>query len=225
MRPPPTHLAPLTAIATLLAWASPSYAQQGFSDGWEPQADVVDYSDSFTGQFTGVEARFLLSNGEGEGLEGWGVDVGPRVAFPMGLGDFRLAYRYDALGAPEAPGGASTTHSVGGSFAVHPLYLLLLGSDWISYVAGSLYLDVGLGGQYSALTVGDETRATPGFFWSWGGGIDVPLWDPDVGWAPWVNVSYRNHRGLGPDGAGEARWDSTHSLMLGLGLRFNRLPW
>ncbi len=219
------HLAAALALSASLLLPAFAAAEDGFSDGWKPEPDVVDYSDSFVGQFTGLDARLLLSNTEGEGLEGWGVDAGARFSFPIYLGDIRLAYRYDALGAPDAAGGALTTHSFGGTFALHPGYLLLLGSDWLSYVAASIYLDAGLGGQFSELRLGDETQSSPGFFWSWGGGVDIPLWDPDAGWAPWVNVSYRNHRGLGPDGLGDARWESTHSLMLGLGFRVNRLLW
>ena len=219
-----THALTIAATLSLLAASSPALAD-GFDDGWEPDDHVVDYSDGFVGQFTGVDARLLLSNAEGTGLEGWGVDAGVRFAFPIYLGDFRLSYRHDALGAPGVPGGSLTSHSVGGNLAFHPLYLFLLGSDWLAYVAGSFYLDAGFGGQYVTRELGDESESSPAFFWNWGAGVDVPLLDPDVGWAPWLNVSYRNHRGLAPGPGDALEWTSTHSLMLGIGFRVNRLLW
>lgn len=128
------------------------------------------YSQYFNGSFWDVSAR-----GGASDLEGWSVDAGIRQSFPMYLGDTRLSYRRDFFS-----GGDVDTIHVG--FGLHPLYVVLLGSDWLSYVVASFYAELGAGA-----TIEDGVHPA----WNVGVGIDFPLWDPDTGMAPWLNVLYR----------------------------------
>lgn len=216
------------AMWTFVACATPTtaHAESPFSDGWMPE-NAQAYSPYYNGMFTGLGARYGLHNIGGNDYGGWGVEVGPRMSFPMLIGDIRTRYRYDALTSTSADNvGDITVHSVGVEGSLHPLYLLLLGSDWISYIGASLSLDLGLGMQYASRTAPtDDALATSdfGFYWHWGAGMDIPLWDPDVGNALWLNVVYRNHRGEFDLSDDRELSLSMHSIFVGLEWRFNRL--
>lgn len=206
-------------------WSTHAHAQSPFDDGWMPE-DTRAHAPTFNGSFTSIGARlgntWLVDNP----YEGWSLEVGPRMSFPFLVGDTRLRYRYDSLTDTQGPLGDMSVHSVGLEVALHPFYLFLLGSDWISYVLGSCYLDVGMGAQLAVRSrpTGD-TRAgdDAGFYWHWGAGTDIPLWDPDQGQALWVNLLYRNHRSdfdLGPEAEVGL---SMHSVFIGLEWRVNTL--
>lgn len=202
-------------------------AAQGFDDSWQPE-HLEAYGDSFNGTFTAIEARYGLTQVGGNDYSGYSLDAGLRMAFPMYVGDMRLGYRFDDLshdGKAPDPGQIST-HSLIASLALHPLYLVLLGNDWLSYTIASLYVDLGLGAQLSwrdmkSPVSGDGFDA--GFAWHLGAGIDIPLWDADLGQAPWLNLLYRYQR-ADFDLDDERALDlHTHTLFVGLSWRFNRL--
>ena len=226
---------PLPTTAALLAMAATSFAlvPQARAQQQPPapaQEREDDYSQYYTGAFYELGARALASTAGDSDFGGLGFDVGLRGSFPMYLGDLRLAYRFDALDA-EAPTqhpGQIDQHSVGLTLNVHPLFLFLLGSDWLSYTIASFYLEVGLGAQWAsfapAASAAADTLDDAGFWWSLGLGIDIPLWDPDVGYAPWLSVLYRNHRGDFDVSEQEEIDLSLHALIVGLGWRINGLP-
>ncbi len=145
-------------VLCLLMVAAPAQAQ-------------VAYTPNFNGSFWDVSARAGLNMN----VDGWAADVGLRQAFPMHLGDTRISYRHDELNL-----GATDEVHVG--FGLHPLYVVLLGSDWFSYVIASFYLELGAG---VAINEGPHPA------WTLGAGLDIPLSDPDLGMAPWINVLYR----------------------------------
>jgi hypothetical protein len=205
----------LISALILLAIAAPaSAAAQGFEDGWLSPPPDEDQSQSFNGSFWGFGARVGPTSVADSDDGGLSFDVGPRISFPMYLGDLRLGYRQDALD------GDLTVHSLNTSLAVHPLYLVLLGNGWLWYSIASLYVDIGVGAQLA--TVADSTD--PGFVWHWGAGIDIPVWTPDAfGQALWINVLYRNQRGS-LDLPGASRDLSQRTLFLGLEWRVNTLP-
>lgn len=212
----------LTLLLTALALTLPTAAaaEEGFSDGWQPEAPASPEPQSFTGTFTDVGARAGLSRVLRTGRRGQTFDAGLRVALmPMWLGDMRLSYRFDNLA--QGDDDTITLNSLGFAFAFHPLYLLTLGSDWISYVVSSTYVEGGLGGQLGVRRAAGTRELDPGFYWHWGAGFDLPLWDPDVGHALWLNVLYRNHRADFDTGAGESLPLATHTIFLGLCWRFN----
>lgn len=205
----PTILSVLFLVASVLA-SQPAVAQE--------DEERQRYGDPFNGSFVELSVRGAPTTGPGDA---WAVDVGLRQAFPFLLGDTRVAYRYDRF----QPDGVSRleTHEVGVQGAIHPLYLVLLGSDWISYVISSLYLELGVGGHYGVADLTESTEQDFGFVWSVGAGLDIPLSDPDIGWAPWLNVLYR-YRGadfdsptLGEVGLG------AHAIFVGLAIRKNGL--
>src|SRR5690606_16742560 len=109
-----------------------------FDDGWISPSTSEEQEQSFNGSFWGFGARIGSTSVADSTIEGVSVDVGPRLSFPMYLGDLRLAYRHDALSD------GLTVHSVGPTLAVHPLYLVLLGNGWLWYTIASLYGELGV---------------------------------------------------------------------------------
>lgn len=181
-----------------------------------------DYSKFFNGSFWEVSVRGGVSAVAGEDLDAWTLDAGLRQALPMLLADTRLSYRYDRL-AGSSSAGVLEHHRVMLHGALHPFYFFLLGSDWLAYVISSPYVEVGIGGQYALLDFEARSETDLEFIWSIGGGLDIPLSDPDRGAAPWLNLLYRySASGFDlPDG-GELDTDQ-HSFIIGLGWRTNGL--
>lgn len=207
-------------------WSANAFAQSPFDDGWMPD-ETRDHAPTYNGSFTSIGARVGNTWLIDHPYEGWSIDLGPRMALPFMLTDMRLHYRYDALTDTKGALGDMSVHSMGLELAMHPFYLFILGSDWISYVAGSFYIDIGLGAQvaWRERPTHADTRASRdfGFTWHWGAGIDIPLWNPDEGQALWVNVLYHNKRAdfdLGPDAEIDL---SMHSVFIGLEWRVNTL--
>jgi hypothetical protein len=195
-----------------------------------------EYSRQYIGAFVEYSARAGASIATDAPYSGWNLDIGMRHSFPVLLGDFRVAYRYDHLtptdAAPENLADDVALlgqHSLGGFLAIHPGYLLLLGSDQLSYTLASLHAEIGFGAQYSvfepsraALDAGADYRTNIAPFVSLGVGLGIPLLDPDVGHAPWLHLVYRWHV-ADFDGDIETFDLDMHLLQLGLGWRINGL--
>jgi hypothetical protein len=210
------RISPLLLTLSLLAAAPGAARAEGFDDGWvaPPPDRTQDQEQSFNGSFWGFGARIGSTSVADSSYEGWSLDVGPRIAFPMYLGDLRLAYRHDDLGA-------LSVNSGGVSLAVHPLYLVLLGNGWLWYSIASLYVDAGVDLQFASVA----DHLDPALAFHWGVGIDIPVWTPDAfGQALWINLLYRNLRGSLelPDAA--SRSLSQHTAFIGLEWRVNTLP-
>ncbi len=204
----------------LLMLASPASAES-FDDDWQPD-DLRAYSPHYQGMFTEVGARYGLANVSSFG-QGDSFGAHARFAFPMGLGDLRLAYGLDRLTPSTITPQLTTTlqrHTLNLALGVHPFYLMMLGSGWFNYVIGGIYADVGAGPQF----ITSSARNDPGLHWHYGAGVDIPLLDPDRrGHAPWLNLAYRRVRGdidL-PQSSVDLH---THIFSIGLAWRINRLP-
>ena len=176
--------------------------------------------------FTELGAR--LGFDTGPGLKGRSVQALARAAFPMSLGDLRLAYTHHQLEGLSAEAPFSTrqrAHALTASLALHPLYLLLLKSDRFGYLAAGFYLDAGAGPRLSRVErLGADPLRELALQWSLGAGLDLPIIDPDrFGQAPWLNLSYQRqgHRLRALPAPVAIR---THSLYIGLSWRLNRLP-
>jgi opacity protein-like surface antigen len=165
----------------------------------------------------------------GPDWRGWALDAGIRHAFPLSLGDLRLSYRFDRL-TPQDDArstaraiGPLQTHGVRAHLAIHPLYLFMFWSDGFGYLAGSFFLEVGLGLDVHTFEEDDADRSrNVRFGWSVGAGFDVPLMDPDRGSAPWLNIVYRySRRSVNPGALGQTQPLKTHTLFAGVGWRFN----
>ena len=166
------------------------------------QAQDVAYTPYFNGSFWDVSARGGLDHN----VDGWAVDVGLRQSFPMHLGDTRLSYRHDELEL-----GSSDQIHLG--FGLHPLYVVLLGSDWLSYVIASFYVELGAG-----VNISDGPHPA----WTLGTGMDIPLSDPDLGMAPWINVLYRYEWTTAQIKSADI---DRHTVFVGLAWRVSGLLW
>ncbi len=214
----------LLITTALLLLSSNAIAKDSFDDNWTPP-DAQPYSSKFQGMFTEVGVRYgrtfapHLSKGQT-------LSAHTRFAFPMSIGDVRLAYTFNHL-TPSSSQEASLTsqHQLGLHFAFHPLYLLMLGSNWLGYTLGAAYIDVGAGPQLANTSYAAHTsQRDAGLFWSVGAGIDIPLWSPEHGQAPWLNLSYQRQNTrytLQPDTSSRLHH---HNLMVGLAWKWNRLP-
>lgn len=212
-----TLLTPLATLA-LLTLLPTLAAAESFDDGWQPEG-MRAYSKQYQGMFTELGARYGLASADA--FQGDSFAAHARFAFPMSVGDFKLAYSLDRLDAT-SPGMTTSVqrHALNLALAVHPLYIFMLGSDWLSYAIGGIYIDVGAGPQLSRV----PSESDLGFHWHYGAGIDIPLFNPDrLGHAPWLNISYRRLR-ADIDLPQSSIDLHTHILALGLAWRFNRLP-
>lgn len=212
----------LVALATIVPAASHA------DDSNDPEsAEKQAYSDSFTGAFQEYSLRGAWSDGPATDYEGWSLDLGFRHSFPMLLGDARLSYRFDSL-MPERQSlpGELERHAVGAHVNLHPLYLALLGSDWLGYTIASLYFEIGGGVQYGILDTREATGEYEqdfGLFGTLGAGIDIPLWDADVGQAPWLNIVYRFQYSDFDRPASDDLVLRRHEFFVGVGWRINGL--
>lgn len=211
----PTRRASLTSIiCAVLAWASTPVAAQ--------ESQTRRYGQHYNGSFVDFSARAAYEHVVSAPYAGWSWDVGLRQALVMHLLDTRLAFREERLSPRDGVGGeAFVVRAVDVSTGFHPLYLALLLSDWLGYVAASLYVEAGLGAQFAAGQGGAESDA--GFRWHVGGGLDLPVTDPDRGWSVWLNGLYRfTWSDFDFDAGGELDLYH-HSAFAGLSLRFNGL--
>lgn len=187
----------------------------------QEEDDDRRYGQFYNGAFVDFSARAALLRASSTSYDGWSYDVGLRQAFPMHLLDTRIAYVEDRFyPRTTAQPGRFTSRSIGVWTALHPLYLALLFSDWFGYLLASLYLELGVAGQYATHSSGEGDF---GLRWSVGGGFDVPLTDPDRGWSIWANALYRyTWADYDFDAGGEIDLYH-HAGWAGLSLRFNGL--
>lgn len=217
-------------LAACLGIAGPAFADdadESSQERTEEEESTENYSDFFTGAFHEYSLRGAWSDSKQTDYEGWSLDFGVRHSFPMLLGDARISYRFDSL-TPERDDlpAEIERHALGAHVALHPLYLALLGSDWLGYTIASLYFEIGGGVHYGILdtveTRGEYERDF-GLFATLGGGIDIPLWDPDVGHAPWLNAVYRfQYSDFDRPDSATLRL-RRHQFFIGIGWRINGL--
>ncbi len=227
---PPILCALAIVVAALscagAAHADPKPASSKQANSSQASTDSPrEYSRYYTGAFVEYSVRGGASLATEAPYKGWNIDVGARQSFPMLVGDFRVAYRYDHLtGTGANTPGPMEQHSLGGYVCFHPLYLLMLGSDWLSYTVASLYAEFGGGAQIGVLNRPDtgDYQTHVGPFVSLGVGLDMPLADPDVGYAPWLNIVYRWHV-ADFDGKVETFDIDMNVLQVGIGWRINGL--
>src|SRR5690554_2318626 len=197
-----------------------------------------DYSKQYNGSFYEYSARGGLSLSSNTEYSGWNIDAGMRHVFPALLGDFRVAYRYDHLTPNKAAGEKRNSagqlthsplmqnHSVGGYLGIHPGYLLLLGNSRLAYTLASLHAEIGFGAEYSIVepseAKGGESQGKLAPFVSVGVGLNIPITNADVGYAPWIHLQYRWHVS-DFNGDVETFDVNMHILQIGLGWRVNGL--
>jgi hypothetical protein len=197
------HTSTWTLVTAYWLLASPTVHAQ--------DAEGLYYNGSF------VEVSGRAGPTYGDNLSGWTADIGMRHSFPMHLLDSRIAFRHDEL-RPSQSGAHVQQESLGLTTAFHPLYLFLLGSDRWSYTLASTYLELGSG--VDALTRHGSGAWDLGFYFSIGGGFDIPIHDPDTGSGLWINVNYRYHVGDWEENQVDIDL-SLHTLFVGLAWRNN----
>lgn len=220
---------PGDAVAALVAWAAALVVATGVVapvQAGEPAGEqraqppplTQQDPDPFNGSFREWSARGGIA-GPSEGSLGWVVDVGFRHAFPMYLGDSRVAYQFSRWSVDDQP---VDVHGLHLTMGVHPFYLALLSEGPISHALASFHIEFGVGPRY-ARGDGDDTFGLAGGL---GIGFDLPLTDPNVGQALWFNTVYRRNWSTATlDIEGESRPLHDHLLFVGLAWRINGTLW
>lgn len=195
----------------LLLFASVAHAEE--------EAEARRYGQHFNGSFFDFSPRVGLQSSTASDYNGWSWDVGVRQALVMSLLDTRVSYGEERWSAADNAGIVSRSLQVHTAF--HPLYMALLLSNWLGYVLSSWHLELGLGGHLSHAR--DLSVTDPGFRFSVGSGLDVPITDPDRGVSVWLNALYR-YNWIDFDTSRDTEINLHHHAgWLGLSLRFNGL--
>jgi hypothetical protein len=188
------------------------------------------YSAHWTGAYLGVEALsgplWLTTRGLSD-EPGWLVGARLRANHVMSLLDASLEYRvaFHNTTADAVPV-SITHHGVSLGFGLHPLFLLNLGNDWLSYALASMYLQGGLSLDFLSVALQDHPAASEaalGYFV--GGGLDLPLSPTDAPVSVWMGLSYRHHRVEVAAAPFNTRMMTSHGLLLSLSLRSPGLGW
>jgi len=182
------------------------------------------YSPYFNGDFVELSFRTGLSKlaSDPPVIEkvpesGQRFELGLRQALPMHLLDTRLALSYEVFPI-RSQDSEIALWGIDISGAFHPFYLALLFENWFAWVLASIYVEAGAGIQYATL---DNTNDV-GFSYSFGGGFDLPLWNPNHGWSLWLNGLYR-YRRLDFDNDSSEIALHNHTFFAGLAIRWNGL--
>jgi hypothetical protein len=169
----------------------------------------------------------LVANDDLHDGHGFAVSARATAAMTMQVVHLELFYTHAELQAV-AQGDACDVsgNSLGASVGVHPLFLANLLANRLGYVIASLYADLGVSAEFTAVGWRDQTRRDP---WELGthlgAGLDVPLDSADDGAAFWLGFQYRHSRmpsasaAVGADGA-----VSDDVFFVQLAYRINQLP-
>ncbi len=183
----------------------------------------------FNGSFVEYGVRSGLSSLKQRELnDAWALDAGVRHSFPMYLGDTRIAYRYDNMSGDDTQ---ITLHGIGLTFGLHPFYLALLSNNLLGHLLASTHAELGVSAQYAifertsstSLPANNMSHTDIGLAWSLGAGFDVPLWNPNFGHSPWLNVNYRYKTGKLELPQNESISLGGHTFFVGLSWRINGL--
>lgn len=185
-------LMPLAASAATPAPSDPAFTQHPDLD---PEFD--GYSNGWTGAFVGLGAfggvAWLGNSGMGDDL-GWTAGVLARMNLVLSLFDFQIDYRYSRFNTTwrDTPIGLDH-HAVGAALGVHPLFLLNLGGNRVSYALAAFYLQVGVTLDVTGVTDTRQGKSASDVDWGLnvGFGGDFPVTDPDAGNSLWIGALYR----------------------------------
>jgi hypothetical protein len=224
---------PLTVVGlVMLAIFSAPFS--AFADGpQQTSGGESDYVEERLAEspkpFNGSFGEFFLRGGplltsDDDATSGWHGDLGFRNSFPFYLGDNRLSYGYGRYDVDDRP---VQIHGLHLSLNLHPFYLVLLSSGFVSHFLASIHLELGLGPRLGLWSDdAGEAMNQFGLAWSVGGGFDLPLTNPDRGQSLWVSANYRREWtsiGFETDSVSHAVRD--HRFFLGLAWRVNGMIW
>ncbi len=178
--------------------------------------EVQAYSTFFNGDFVELSARAGVSEVSDLPKTSRLFELGIRQALPMHLLDTRLAFGLETFSGDADADVDFYSLNISGAF--HPFYLALLFENWFGWVIASLYFEAGLGAHYGI----SEGQKDFGFAYSFGAGMDFPLWNPNHGWSIWVNGLYR-YRRMDFDFSNQEIELHNHAGILGVSVRWNGL--
>ena len=153
---------------------------------------------------------------------GFVVGVASRMTGLLQLSDVELGYAL-SRSSPTGPRGevGVLRHGISATMGLHPLFLAVLGNRWSSYVLSSLHLDIGGSYHLTTLGFGGDSKTRGDIGWQWGGGLDLPLQDPNQGSSLWLGLRYRQVR-VNTDLANDRIHNvGEHQLLLTLEHRWN----
>lgn len=220
-RPAHRRAFPALVFASILAVASPIGADEPPSVQPAPDAVAPQQGDEpFNGAFTewSVRGGAVVPT---DGSRGWIGDVGFRHAFPMYVGDTRLAYQHARWDHADETVGL---HDLSVTFGLHPFFLALLSEGTVSHVLASLHLELGLGAQLARHSR-DDVEGGPGLAGSVGTGFDIPLTRPNRGDSLWINAVYRYKWSTIDLEVDEGADLHGHQIFIGLAWRNNGILW
>lgn len=180
----------------------------------EESSKTGDEPKPFSGAFYGPEAHVGYGWSRSRGDSVGSATLGFRHAFVFLLGDSRLSYSFDAAVDADGP----ERHGFWFHTCIHPAAAVILGSDWLAYTLSSPFFELGVGGLTYVDAVPEMT--TPALGWSLGGGLDIPLGNPDRGSSPWLHLLYR-HRVDATNSNVPSAQPRADVVFIGVGWRLN----
>ncbi|MCB9506147.1 MAG: hypothetical protein H6698_08610 [Myxococcales bacterium] len=137
--------------------------------------------------------------------------------------DLQLQYTRATL-HPTVGGSASsvTRQDVAGALLLHPFFLFVINSPPLAYIIANAYALFGLGAEFTAFDDPID-RTYQSYGWRVGGGIDIPVDNPNDGGGFWVGVQFQRAYVMGAPSVApigrERLWENT--LFLRLSYRHN----
>jgi hypothetical protein len=196
-------------------------------DGPGPESPSEDEPARYQGSYWALQAKvgfaYRLNAGKGE-LPGPAVGASVRVATFLSLLDVELgvlASTYEAI-APEGAGRLRVQRlSLGGEAHLHPLLTTILKNSTLWYILAGIYGSIGIDLDLTFEPNADGPSVD--FGWHVGGGLDIPLGDPNGGWGLWLGVNYRLRFLDASTSISDLTEFDEHVVLLTLGYRNNDL--
>lgn len=208
-------LLPWTTLVAILLLAVGLFPRPATAaESAEESSGSGDETKPFSGAFYGPEAHVGYGWSRSRGDSVGSATLGFRHAFVFLLGDSRLSYSFDAAVDDEGP----ERHGFWLHTCLHPAAAVILGSDWLAYTLSSPFFELGIGGL--AYVDAAPEMSTPALGWSLGGGLDIPLGNPDRGSSPWLHLLYR-HRVDATNSNVPAAHPRADAVFIGVGWRLN----
>mgnify|MGYP000950718659 CR=1 FL=1 len=193
----------------------------------DASSEYRPFSPNWTGAFVGGGLLGGATSLRGEFLEG--MDHAPGFGLFLNAStvqqvlDVQVHYLRASYTAPVTPGSADFTRQHAGvALLVHPFFLFVINTPPAAYIIANAYAMIGLGADITDVT-GDVDAHYAGLGWRLGGGVDVPIDDPNDGGAFWLGFQWQHAFVRGEpsiDAVGRDRLRENY-LLLRLSSRFN----
>jgi hypothetical protein len=152
----------------------------------------------YTGATLGVgllAGPTLLNDDSLGGRLGMTAGVAGRMTGLLQLTDVELAYQFSRAAPTTRAGGVTVMrHGFAMTSGLHPLFLIILGNKRIAYILNAMHIDLGASVQVTTLSQNGARTTRGDLAWHFGGGVGIPLQDPNAGRAWWLGLRYRQIR-------------------------------